>query len=95
LPEDDAPARQVVGGKLHLDLVAGKDADEMLAHFAGDVAENLARLAALIQSQLEHGVGQRGGDGGFNFNRLRFGHGWVLQWGYANGWKRLGQGEGR
>ena len=70
LPEDDAAAGQVVGGKLDLDLVAGKDADEMLAHFAGDVAENLAGLAALIEAQLEHGVWQGGSNGRFHFNRL-------------------------
>ena len=42
LAEDDSASCQVVGGEFYLDFVAWKDADEMLSHFAGDVAEDFA-----------------------------------------------------
>ena len=57
LPKHDSAAGQIVGGKLHLHLVAGQNADEVLAHLAGDVAEDFARGAALLQAELEHCVG--------------------------------------
>ncbi len=50
----------------------------MLAHFSGDVAEDFAGCAALIEAELEHRVGQGGGDGGFDFNGLGFGQGLGL-----------------
>jgi hypothetical protein len=40
LPENDAAAGQVIGGKLYFDSVAGEDTDEMLAHFTRDDPEN-------------------------------------------------------
>ena len=57
LAEDDSASGQVVGGEFYLDLVAGEDADEMFAHFAGDVAEDFSGGASLVEAQLEHGVG--------------------------------------
>ena len=42
MAEDDAAFGEVVGGELDLDAVAGEDADEVFAHFAGDDAEDLA-----------------------------------------------------
>ena len=45
----------------------------MFAHFAGDVAEDLAGGAALVQAELEHRVGQSGGNGGFYFDGFGFG----------------------
>ncbi len=48
LAEDDSASGQVVGGEFYLDLVAREDADEMLAHFAGNVAEDFSRGAALV-----------------------------------------------
>lgn len=45
----------------------------MLAHFAGDVAEDLAAGASLVEAELEHRVRERGGDGGFDFDRFGFG----------------------
>src|SRR6476469_6227293 len=38
-PENDAPARQVVGRQLHRHLVAGQDADVMHPHLARDVSQ--------------------------------------------------------
>ena len=70
LAEDDSAAGEVVGGEFDFDFVAGEDADEMLAHFAGDVTEDLAACAALLKAELEHGIGQCGGNGGFDFDRL-------------------------
>jgi hypothetical protein len=41
--------------KFHIDLVADADADEMFAHFAGDVGEH---FMAVGQSHPEHRAGQ-------------------------------------
>ena len=40
LSKNDARLGQIVGRKLHLHFVARDDADEMFAHFAGDVRED-------------------------------------------------------
>src|SRR5687767_10556055 len=72
LAEDDAPLGQVVGGEFDLDAVAGEDADEVLAHLARDDPEDL--LPAAVELELEHGVGQRRDDGGFDFNCFGLGH---------------------
>lgn len=77
LAEDDSPFGQVVGGEFDLDTVAGEDADEMFAHFAGDDPQDFA--VGIVQAQLEHRVGQGGGDGRLDFNRLLFGHGRFLR----------------
>ena len=45
LSEDDAALGEVVGRELHLDAVAGENADEVLAHFAADKAEDLVVAA--------------------------------------------------
>ena len=70
LAEDDSASGEVVGGEFDFDFVAGEDADEMLAHFSGDVAEDFAGGAALLEAKLEHRVGQGGGNGGFDFDRF-------------------------
>jgi hypothetical protein len=72
LPEDDSALGQIVGGEFDLDAVAGEDADEVLAHLAGDVAEDLA--VGVVETKLEHRVGQRGNDNCFNFDRFALGH---------------------
>src|SRR5687768_8404529 len=72
LAEDDAALGEVVGGELDLHAVAGQDADEVLAHLPGDDPQDL--VVGIVQPQLEHRVRQRGGDGRFDFDRLRFGH---------------------
>src|ERR1700722_11670320 len=75
LAEDDSAFRQIVRGKLHLDAIAWEDADEMLSHLAGDDAEDLLSAVGRVQTQLEHGVGQGGGNSRLKFNRLAFGQG--------------------
>ena len=77
LPEDDPATGKVIRREFYLDLVAGEDADEVFAHFAGDVAEDLAGGAALVKAELEHGVGQRGSNSRFDFDRFRFGQGAI------------------
>lgn len=39
--KDDARFRQIVGGHFHANAVAGREADKMFAHLAGDVGQNL------------------------------------------------------
>jgi hypothetical protein len=40
--EDNPRFGQVVGRQFHRDLVSGHDTNEMLAHFAGDVSQDVA-----------------------------------------------------
>jgi hypothetical protein len=42
LAKNDARLGQIVGRELDFDLIAGNDANEMLAHFSGDVGEHVA-----------------------------------------------------
>jgi hypothetical protein len=42
LAKNDSRLGQIVGRELDLDLVAGNDANEMLAHFSGNVGEDIA-----------------------------------------------------
>ena len=51
MAKSDAGLAEVVRGHLDIDLVADADADEVLAHFAGDVGED---LMAIGQSDPEH-----------------------------------------
>src|SRR5438874_13521077 len=51
---DPAPG-QVVGGKLHLHPVTGKDADVVLAHLPGDRREH---SVPTVDLDPEHGAGQ-------------------------------------
>lgn len=41
--KDDPGLGQIVRGKLHFHLVAGNDSDEMLAHFARNMGQNITR----------------------------------------------------
>ena len=50
LAENDSRLGQIVGRKLHRDLVPGNDADEMLAHFAGDMGQDIT-LAGEIDTK--------------------------------------------
>ncbi len=68
LAEYDAAPGEIVGGEFHFDLVAGEDADEVFAHLSRDVAEDFARGPPLLDAKLEHRVGQRGGNGGVDFD---------------------------
>ena len=53
---DDAAARQIVRRELDGDAITGEDADEILAHLAGDMGEH---LMLVIELDPKHGVGQR------------------------------------
>ncbi len=77
LAEDDSTFGQVVGGKFHFDAVTGKNSDEMLSHFAGDNAQDF--LVGPVQFQFEHGIGQGESDDSFKFDRLGFGHGYLVK----------------
>jgi hypothetical protein len=68
-------AERQAGMQLHLHAVAGQNADEVLAHLARNNAKDFA--IRVVQAQLEHRVGQRQGDNGFQFNRLTLGHGYL------------------
>jgi hypothetical protein len=45
----------------------------MLAHLSGDDPKDFVLAVALVKAQFKHRVGQRGGDGRLDFNRLTFG----------------------
>jgi hypothetical protein len=44
---DDPPAREVVGGELDLDPIAGKDSDSVAPHLAGGVSDRLVPVVKL------------------------------------------------
>ena len=71
MPVGDACLVQVVGRHFDVDLVADADADEVLAHFAGDMGQD---FMAIGQGDPEHGTGQHLGDVAGQFNGLFFGH---------------------
>lgn len=70
MSEGDAGFAEVVGGHLDIDLVADADADEVLAHFAGDVGEN---LVAVGQRDTKHGARQDLGHRPRDFDWFFFG----------------------
>src|SRR6202795_3238889 len=53
---DDPPAGEVVGRKLHSDLVSRENADEILAHLAGNMRQD---PVLVFQFNAEHRVRQR------------------------------------
>src|SRR5690606_39444936 len=62
--EGDACLRQVVWSHFDLDLVAGQDADVVLAH----LARNMSRYhVAVVQLDAKHSVGQGLDDRAFHF----------------------------
>src|SRR5215470_13575593 len=67
----DASPRQVIGRELHLDLVPGKDPDEVYPHLARHVGEH---LVAVVELHAEHGVGKRLHHRALDFDRVFFGH---------------------
>jgi len=69
--EGDAGLAEVVGGHFDVDLVADADADEILAHLAGDVGED---LMAVGQGHAKHGPRQDLGDLAVQFDWLFFSH---------------------
>src|SRR5262245_58315256 len=67
VPERDPPPRQVVRGKLDRDAVAWEDADVVLPHLAGEMAEN---GVAVLRLDAEHGVRQGLGDAAVHRQRV-------------------------
>src|SRR5262245_50327245 len=65
----NAAARQVVGRQLHQHPVPGQDADEVLAHLARDVGED---LVLVLELDAEHGVRQRLDHGRLDLDGLFF-----------------------
>src|SRR5512133_234911 len=65
----DASAGEVVGGELHLHLVAGEDADVVLAHLSGDGRED--RMPA-VDLHPEHRAREGLGDLAFDLDLLFF-----------------------
>src|SRR5712692_9324050 len=52
----NSAARQIVRGKLHRNFISRQNPDEILAHFAGNVRQN---LVLVFELHAEHRVGQR------------------------------------
>src|SRR5215510_7650510 len=71
VPINDPAPRQVVGRQLHEDLVARKDADEVLPHLSRDVRQH---LMLVLQLHFEHRVGQRLHDRRHDLDGLFFRH---------------------
>src|SRR5690606_33484472 len=85
VPVGDPSLGQVVRRHFHLDLVAGENADVVLAHAPGDVRDD---LVAVLQLHPEHGVREGFGDRAFKFNDVVFRH---ASWTAAG----VGRGNGR
>ena len=67
VPVGDPTAVQVVGTQLHVDLVARKDADVVLAHLSGDRRED---VVATIELDTEHRARKGLGNLALDFNLL-------------------------
>src|SRR5690348_4284920 len=76
----DAALGQVVRRHFHLDLVAGEDADVVLAHAARNMSSH---DVPVFQLHAEHGVGQGFLHRTFHFDDVVFGHG--LRWAREKG----------
>lgn len=63
--EGDAGLGHIVGGDLDTDAVAYNEADEALAHLAGDVGQELMAIGHL---DAEHGAGEHGGNHAFELD---------------------------
>src|SRR5215472_1097556 len=70
MPVGDPTAGQVVGTQLHLDLVAGEDADVVLAHLPGDGGED---GMPPVELHPEHRARERLDDLAFDFDLLFLG----------------------
>src|SRR5687768_2866010 len=67
----DATSRQIVRRELDQHFVAGKDADEVLSHLAGDVGQD---FVLVLQLDLKHRVRQCLEDRSCHFNRVFLRH---------------------
>ena len=70
-PVRDAPARQVVGGELHLDPVAGEDPNKIHAHLPRDVRQH---SVPIVELDSKHGVRERFHHGAFDLDRIFLRH---------------------
>ena len=66
---DDSATAEVVGRDFNQYPVTGEDADEVLAHFAADMRQN---LVLVFQLDAEHRIGQRLYHCGFELNGFFF-----------------------
>ena len=66
----DPSSGQVVGRKLHLDLVPGEDADVVLAHLSRDGGQN--GLVHAVDLHPEHGARERLDDLAFDLDLFFF-----------------------
>ncbi len=69
--EGDSRLAEVVRRHLDVNAIAHADADEMLAHFAGDVGED---FVAVGEGHAKHGAGQHLGYRARQFNGFFFSH---------------------
>src|SRR6516165_1226138 len=67
MPVGDPTASEVVGRELHLDLVAGEDADVVLAHLPGDRRED---VVTTVELDAEHRARQGLGHLAFDLDLL-------------------------
>src|ERR1700676_1492748 len=68
---DDASAIQIIRRKLDGDFVAGQNANEILAHLAGNVRQH---LVLVFEFDLEHSIRQRLKNRCHHLNRVFFAH---------------------
>src|SRR5438105_7462026 len=71
VPVDDAAPAEIVRRQLHGHLVAGQDANEVHAHLARDVRQD---LVTILELDAEHRVRQRLDDGPLDLDSFFFGH---------------------
>jgi hypothetical protein len=65
--EGDAAAREIVGGQLDFDAIAGDDANVELLHLSAGIRED---LGALVDADAVHPASERFLDGPFDFDSL-------------------------
>src|SRR4051794_21360845 len=63
----DPRLAEIVGGHLQADAITDREPDEMLAHFAGKMGQN---LVLIVQPDTKHGSRQNRRDGTFYLNGL-------------------------
>jgi hypothetical protein len=80
MAEGDAGFAEVVGRHFDVDFVTDTDADEVLAHLAGDVGEDFVTVG---QSDAKHGARQHLGNDTGQFNGFFFSQALLN---YANGY---------
>jgi hypothetical protein len=67
----DAPFGEIIGRHFHENLVSGKHADAVLAHFAGGMGDD---LVSIFELYAEGCIGQQLADGTRKFEKFLFRH---------------------